>query len=94
MKNSIIELFKKLELNTNPLNQVSLIENNWPWIGNNWILQNGNEKYEPGFEWWHAWVFPMADRRQDPTIDGGNNSEDQKSTDTDKADDQPRRELV
>ena len=42
----------------------------------------------------HAWVFPMADRWQDPTIDGGNNSEDQESTDTDKADDQPRRELV
>ena len=33
---------QKLELNTYPLNQVFLIENNWPLIRNNWIRKNSH----------------------------------------------------
>ena len=40
----------------------------------------------------HAWIVPMTDKKQDPTIDDGNNDEDQGSTDADEADNKPRRE--
>ena len=39
----------------------------------------------------HAWVVPMADKKQDPTTDDGNNDDDQGSTDADEADEKPRR---
>ena len=39
----------------------------------------------------HAWVVPMADKKQDPTNDDGNNDDDQGSTDADEADEKPRR---
>ena len=40
----------------------------------------------------HAWVVPMADKRQDPTIDDGKNDENQGFTAADEADEKPRRE--